>query len=43
MEIPNIEAEDFCLASAEKESVCLNDLKGKWIVLFFYSKDNTSG
>lgn len=43
MEITNIEAEDFCLASAEKESVCLDDLKGKWIVLFFYSKDNTSG
>jgi peroxiredoxin len=43
MEITNIKAVEFCLASAEKESVCLKDLKGKWIVLFFYSKDNTSG
>jgi peroxiredoxin len=43
METTNIKAEDFCLASAEKESVCLKDLRGKWVVLFFYSKDNTSG
>ena len=43
METTNIKAEDFCLASAEKENVCLKDFKGKWVVLFFYSKDNTSG
>jgi peroxiredoxin len=43
METPNSKAEDFCLASAEKENVCLKDFKGKWVVLFFYSKDNTSG
>jgi peroxiredoxin Q/BCP len=43
METQESIAEDFCLASAEKETVCLKDLKGKWVVLFFYSKDNTSG
>ena len=36
-------APDFCLASATKDRVCLKDLKGRWVVLFFYVKDNTSG
>jgi peroxiredoxin Q/BCP len=36
-------AKDFCLASANKEQVCLEDYSGKWVVLFFYVKDNTSG
>ena len=26
----------------EKE-ICLNDFKGKWVVLYFYPKDNTPG
>ena len=43
METTNIKAEDFCLASAKKETACLKDFKGKWVVLFFYPKDNTSG
>ena len=43
MEIPNTKAADFCLASANKKTICLKDLKGKWVVLFFYSRDNTSG
>jgi peroxiredoxin Q/BCP len=43
METPNTKAADFCLASANKETVCLKDLEGKWVVLFFYSRDNTSG
>ena len=34
---------DFCLASATKDQVCLKDFNGKWVVLFFYVKDNTSG
>ncbi len=33
----------FCLPDQEKGQVCLNDLKGKWVVLYFYPKDNTSG
>jgi peroxiredoxin Q/BCP len=36
-------ATNFCLASANTEQVCLEDYAGKWIVLFFYVKDNTSG
>ena len=36
-------APEFCLASARKENICLKDHKGKWVVLFFYAKDNTSG
>ena len=36
-------AHDFCLASANKDEICLKDYAGKWVVLFFYVKDNTSG
>jgi len=36
-------AKDFCVASAKKEQICLKDYAGKWVVLFFYVKDNTSG
>jgi peroxiredoxin Q/BCP len=36
-------APEFCLASAAKDQVCLKDFRGKWLVLFFYVKDNTSG
>lgn len=40
---PGKEAPDFCLPSEDGEDVCLRDLKGKWVVLYFYPKDNTSG
>ncbi len=33
----------FCLPNQDEEGVCLEDFKGKWIVLYFYPKDNTSG
>ncbi|MFW3145452.1 MAG: peroxiredoxin [Thermoplasmatota archaeon] len=33
----------FCLRDQNGEEVCLKDLKGKWTVLYFYPKDNTSG
>jgi peroxiredoxin Q/BCP len=33
----------FCLPDAENKKVCLKDFKGKWLVLYFYPKDNTSG
>jgi peroxiredoxin Q/BCP len=36
-------APDFCLSSDDGEEFCLKDLKGKWGVLYFYPRDNTSG
>lgn len=36
-------APDFCLPNQNSENVCLKDFKGKWIVLYFYPKDNTAG
>ena len=37
------QAAPFCLPDADEENVCLNHYSGKWIVLYFYPKDNTSG
>ena len=37
------EAPAFCLPDAEKGRVCLKDHRGKWVVLYFYPKDNTKG
>jgi peroxiredoxin Q/BCP len=36
-------APDFTLPSQEGSSVSLNDYRGKWIVLYFYPKDQTPG
>ena len=36
-------APEFCLANQDEVEICLRDLKGKWIVLYFYPKDNTPG
>ena len=36
------EAQDFCLENQDDKEVSLKDNKGKWIVLYFYPKDNTS-
>ncbi len=36
-------AYDFCLKDADEVQHCLDDFKGKWLVLYFYPKDNTSG
>ncbi|WP_135611840.1 thioredoxin-dependent thiol peroxidase [Methanococcoides sp. AM1] len=33
----------LCLPDPEGNDVSLEDLKGKWVVLYFYPKDNTSG
>jgi peroxiredoxin Q/BCP len=33
----------FCLEDGETQKHCLKDFKGKWVVLYFYPKDNTSG
>jgi peroxiredoxin Q/BCP len=36
-------APGFCLPDAKDNKVCLKDFRGKWLVLYFYPKDNTSG
>jgi len=36
-------APDFTLNSQEAKPVSLHDFKGKWVVLYFYPKDFTSG
>lgn len=36
-------APDFCLEDPDRGEMCLKDLKGKWVVLYFYPKDNTKG
>ncbi|MBE0515279.1 thioredoxin-dependent thiol peroxidase [Sulfurimonas sp.] len=38
-----IVAPEFCLPNQDDVEICLRDLKGKWIVLYFYPKDNTPG
>lgn len=43
MIVPGQQAPDFCLPSGDGDEVSLKDLKGKWVVLFFYVRDNTSG
>src|SRR5215813_720464 len=37
------QAPDFTLNSQEGKAVSLHDFKGKWVVLYFYPKDMTSG
>ena len=34
---------DFCLPNQDDVEICFRDIKGKWIVLYFYPKDNTPG
>ena len=36
-------APDFTLNSQEGKPVSLHDFRGKWVVLYFYPKDFTSG
>ncbi len=36
-------APDFTLKNEKEQEVSLNSFKGKWVVLYFYPKDNTSG
>lgn len=44
-EIPSVgaAAPTFSLVNNEGKQVSLNDYKGKWVVLYFYPKDFTSG
>jgi peroxiredoxin Q/BCP len=34
-------APPFCLLNQNDESVCLEDFREKWVVLYFYPKDNS--
>lgn len=36
-------APNFTLPSQEDKPVSLSDYKGKWVVLYFYPKDQTTG
>jgi peroxiredoxin Q/BCP len=38
-----MKAYEFCLPNQDSVEICLRDLKGKWIILYFYPKDNTPG
>lgn len=33
----------FCLHDGDDKEICLKSYRGKWVVLYFYPKDNTSG
>lgn len=33
----------FCLPDQDGKDICLQDMKGKWVVLYFYPRDNTAG
>ncbi|HUS75381.1 MAG TPA: peroxiredoxin [Methanothrix sp.] len=36
-------ASQFCLPGEGEQEICLKSYLGKWLVLYFYPKDNTSG
>ena len=36
-------APGFCLPDKNNTEICLNTFAGKWVVLYFYPKDNTPG
>ena len=37
------DAPKFCLPDKDNKEVCLRNFKGKFVVLYFYPKDNTPG
>jgi peroxiredoxin Q/BCP len=39
----NSMAPDFCAPNQDDVEICLRDIKGSWIVLYFYPRDNTPG
>ncbi|MEF3191833.1 MAG: peroxiredoxin [Campylobacterales bacterium] len=43
MSLLDLPAPSFCLPNADQVEICLRDLHGKWIILYFYPKDNTLG
>jgi peroxiredoxin Q/BCP len=36
-------APEFCLSDKDDKPVCLKDFGGRWVVLYFYPKDQTPG
>lgn len=36
-------APPFCLPDSQGNEVCLGQYRGKWVVLYFYPRDNTPG
>ena len=40
---PGDKAPEFMLNNKDSRATTLNEFAGKWIILFFYPKDNTSG
>lgn len=38
-----IDAPSFCAKNQDDVEICLRDILGKWIVLYFYPRDNTPG
>ena len=36
-------APEFCLPDKDNKNVCLKDFKGKYVIVYFYPKDNTPG
>ena len=37
------EAPEFCLPNKDIKQICLKEFEGKYVVLYFYPKDNTPG
>ncbi len=40
---PGTPAPDFCLPDAKGTEICLQIFRGRWVVLYFYPRDNTPG
>jgi len=38
-----VDAPAFCVPNQDEEEMCLRDIVGGWLVLYFYPKDNTPG
>ncbi len=38
-----MKAIEFCLKNQDEIEICLKDLLGKWVIVYFYPKDNTPG
>jgi peroxiredoxin Q/BCP len=38
-----LRAPEFCLPAENSIEICLEQFSGKWVVLYFYPKDNTPG
>jgi thioredoxin-dependent peroxiredoxin len=36
-------APEFCLLDQEGSQTCLEDFRGKWVIFYFYPRDNTPG